>query len=331
MPKLLVTCRPGFENDLEEELLEYNSNFECRVFEGFVVASSQHEFAPLQNSVKHFCFARQVFIVLEVSGIPPIIPSTTFSFDMVSRILFESPDTNDGRMVWSPLKKFQNQITTHFIKKNLLWKKEVGPKTAPRFHVFLDPKTQKSFYGYSPIQMSENESNGIMRVRFDKEYPSRSALKLAEFFNLMPEFIPKKKSLSAVDLGAAPGGWTAVLLQQGFDVTCVDHGVLAPAIAKSPKIKHIKSNAFSYAPTKKVDLLVCDVVEKPDLVLKILLTWLENDWCNQFVWNLKLPMKKRFQTVKMILDQFSTLCKVKAKHLYHDREEVTVYGMRIDV
>lgn len=48
--------------------------------------------------------------------------------------------------------------------------------------------------------------------------------------------------------------------------------------------------------------------------------------------NLKLPMKKRYVEVQQCLQhieddllQQGHACFIRAKHLYHDREEVTVY------
>lgn len=46
--------------------------------------------------------------------------------------------------------------------------------------------------------------------------------------------IPVGRATSALDLGAAPGGWTAVLVEAGATVVAVDPGALSPAVAAHP-------------------------------------------------------------------------------------------------
>ncbi|MDE3972204.1 23S rRNA (cytidine(2498)-2'-O)-methyltransferase RlmM, partial [Glaesserella parasuis] len=50
------------------------------------------------------------------------------------------------------------------------------------------------------------------------------------------------------------------------------------------------------------------------------------------IFNLKLPMKKRYQEVQLCLDTIASLLEkqglkfaIQAKHLYHDREEITIH------
>ena len=62
-------------------------------------------------------------------------------------------------------------------------------------------------------------------------------------------------------------------------------------------------------------------------------TWAIKGWFKEAIFNLKLPMKSRYQDVSTILDNMATVLNeneikrfsIKCKHLYHDRDEVTVY------
>jgi 23S rRNA (cytidine2498-2'-O)-methyltransferase len=75
--------------------------------------------------------------------------------------------------------------------------------------------------------------------------------------------------------------------------------------------------------------MVCDMVEQPRRVAELIAHWLAQGWCRQTIFNLKLPMKKRYEETQRCLDivrQVST--KLRAKHLYHDREEITVFAQR---
>ena len=61
--------------------------------------------------------------------------------------------------------------------------------------------------------------------------------------------------------------------------------------------------------------------------------WLAEGLCRHAIFNLKLPMKKRHDEVRLCLDLVADALAAKgrrvelrAKQLYHDREEVTVYA-----
>jgi 23S rRNA (cytidine2498-2'-O)-methyltransferase len=74
------------------------------------------------------------------------------------------------------------------------------------------------------------------------------------------------------------------------------------------------------------------MIEKPQRVGQLVCDWLINEWCQESIFNLKLPMKKRYETVVEVLDMMQQKLdeagldvEFQAKHLYHDREEVTVH------
>ncbi|KDM89575.1 hypothetical protein DC22_07510 [Escherichia coli] len=61
-----------------------------------------------------------------------------------------------------------------------------------------------------------------------------------------------------------------------------------------------------------------------------------NGWCRETIFNLKLPMKKRYEEVshnlayiQAQLDEHGINAQIQARQLYHDREEVTVHVRRI--
>ena len=63
-------------------------------------------------------------------------------------------------------------------------------------------------------------------------------------------------------------------------------------------------------------------------------TWLREGWCRQAIFNLKLPMKKRWQETQLALQTFAEHAQrpliLRARQLYHDREEITVYARAQD-
>jgi 23S rRNA (cytidine2498-2'-O)-methyltransferase len=59
-------------------------------------------------------------------------------------------------------------------------------------------------------------------------------------------------------------------------------------------------------------------------------TWLREGWCRQAIFNLKLPMKKRWLETQLCLqrvsDEAGMPLRLRARQLYHDREEITVFA-----
>lgn len=74
----------------------------------------------------------------------------------------------------------------------------------------------------------------------------------------------------AVDLGAAPGGWTRVLRNFGARVVAVDRADLDAALKTDPLVKHLRKDAAEVV-LKDFDptLVVCDVIWEPKNALTV--------------------------------------------------------------
>ena len=80
---------------------------------------------------------------------------------------------------------------------------------------------------------------GSRRAR--KQVASRAYFKLEEALDLAGvEDLGGKRAL---DLGAAPGGWTECLLDRGASVVAVDPGALDDAVARRPGVRHIQKKS----------------------------------------------------------------------------------------
>ena len=174
---------------------------------------------------------------------------------------------------------------------------------------------------------------GIARLKFPRAAPSRSTLKLEEAFLVLLTEAERARWLApggtAVDLGAAPGGWTWQFVQRGLRVIAVDNGPLDAALLESGLVEHRREDGFRFRPARPVDWLVCDMVEQPQRVTQLIGDWLEQGSARRAIFNLKLPMKKRQAMVAECLVALRARLPqaiVRAKQLYHDREEVTVFA-----
>lgn len=160
------------------------------------------------------------------------------------------------------------------------------------------------------------------------ETPSRAAMKLDEALE-WARVSPGKGEL-CVDLGAAPGGWTRRLVELGSRVVSVDPAKLDADLARHAKVRHVMASAFDFEPEQPVDWLFCDMVWKPLEVSQLLGKWARRGWALQLVANLKLPMKDKLPEVRRALGVLEDAGwrGVKARQLYHDRDEVTVRAVR---
>lgn len=177
---------------------------------------------------------------------------------------------------------------------------------------------------------------GIPRLRMPRGAPSRSTLKLDEAWQV---FIPadQRETLlaagqSAVDLGAAPGGWTWQLVRRGMHVDAIDNGPMDEALLESGLVTHWREDAFVWRPRGAVDWLVCDIVDRPGRVVELIADWIEGNAFGHAIFNLKLPMKKRWEAWELYRDQLQERLvkaghpgRIRARHLYHDREEITCF------
>lgn len=178
-------------------------------------------------------------------------------------------------------------------------------------------------------------AGGRPRLRLRRDAPSRSALKLEEAFLTLLRDNERTSLLQpgmrAVDLGAAPGGWSYHLVQRGLAVTAVDNGPLDESLLDSGRVAHLKLDGFTWLPDKPVDWMVCDIVDKPARTVDMVGRWFGGGHCRRSVFNLKLPMKQRLAEWYACRDRLQAALAatgrrydIRAKQLYHDREEVTV-------
>ena len=330
----LIYCRPGFERDCVEETQAKSVN--AKENNGYVVLQGK----PRLN-FKQLTFARQLLNLLaQVDELPerdrltPLLAAIPAFPEQFGALYLEVPDTNDGKTLSGFTRRFQPLLEEKLRATSRL----TDDPTLPRLHIFF-PDNHHALIASSAPDNSSASLNGIHRVSMAHEAPSRSYLKLAEAFEV---FLDKKEQaqwlkagMTAVDLGAAPGGWTWQLAQRGLKVTAVDNGPLKGAAATHPSIKHLRQDGFRFRPQRPVDWLVCDMVEQPQRVATLMTEWFVGGFTQRAIFNLKLPMKKRVTALNEALDSIRDALNAKgmrylieAKQLYHDREEVTVFLAR---
>lgn len=154
---------------------------------------------------------------------------------------------------------------------------------------------------------------------------SRAEGKLLEAFDLFQPALPAGGR--ALDLGAAPGGWTRVLRERGFSVTAVDPALLHPSLAGDPGVTHCRMTAQAFFAQKPApfDLMVNDM--RMDALLSARLMGVSAAHLAPgatAVMTLKLVhagAQKQVRQVLALLGQWYEI--VAVRQLFHNRSEVT--------
>ena len=168
---------------------------------------------------------------------------------------------------------------------------------------------------------------GIARLRRVPGEVSRSARKLEEAFRVF-DLPPVAPGGRAIDLGAAPGGWTQLLLNRGLRVVAVDTGELAAELRGAAGLQVLRGPAQRVPlPAGPVDLLTCDLSWDPVRAARCALRFrpLLRPGATAVV-TVKFFGQPPPRAVEAARAQLAAGFQVLSiRHLYHDRAEATAY------
>jgi 23S rRNA (cytidine2498-2'-O)-methyltransferase len=348
---VVLLCRSGFEGECSAEIIDRAAAIGVDGFcnadkrSGLVVFTPSKAGSALRLIEKipfsTMIFSRQWFAAIdEVDDLPQkdrvgTLAQAAGRFPRCKDLWLETADTNEANSLSKLCKSLQKPLQLKL--------KAFGALRASgeyRLHMLFTSGTS-AWVGMSIPGNDAPWLGGIPRLRLPKAAPSRSTLKLEEAWHwfLTPDTWGEELKAGSwgVDLGAAPGGWTWQLVQRGLKVMAVDNGPMDNALMLTRQVEHHEADGFLFEPPRAVAWMVCDIADKPARVMHLMSTWFVNRWCRKSVFNLKLPMNKRYQEVCKLLDQLQQNCnehnvKVswQAKQLYHDREEITVMVRLLD-
>ncbi len=344
---LLAWCRPHFEAECAQELIELDAasggggyprtERGCGHVE-FITRDSEAAARLLDRAgPRGPIFARQLLQGIgRISSLPredrisALLPQIDADPRRWCELWIESSDAADGRALNALCRGLESAMVAVLKRSGRM------DRASPwRLHVALLDATQ-AWMGASHVERSSPWPRGIPRLRFARAAPSRSTLKLEEAFLTLLDAHERdawlQPGMRAVDLGAAPGGWTWQLVRRSIHVSAIDNGPMDAALMESGLVEHLREDGFRHLPRKPVDWLVCDMVEQPRRVSACMARWLRERQCDRALFNLKLPMKKRYDEVRGCLDllreQAGCALDLRARQLYHDREEITVFARR---
>jgi 23S rRNA (cytidine2498-2'-O)-methyltransferase len=120
------------------------------------------------------------------------------------------------------------------------------------------------------------------------------------------------------------------VLKRRARVIAVDPAQLSPTMKGKKGLSHVCASAFDYAPDEPVDWLLCDMAWRPLEVAQLLAKWAKRNWARQLVANIKLPMTKKLEILTRVRETLTEggWRDVRARQLYHDRDEITLSAWR---
>ena len=172
-----------------------------------------------------------------------------------------------------------------------------------------------------------NWAGGMRRFAREPAQVSRSEFKLLEALEVFGVELPPRGV--ALDLGAAPGGWTRVLRQRDQYVTAVDPGDLDPRVAADRGVRHKRMTANAYLADEpdRFDLIVDDMrmdARDSARVMVACAPLLYAHGCA--LMTLKLPEQNRARIIDHALTILRATYEVLgARQLFHNRSEITLY------
>ncbi len=343
MTGLLAYCRQGFEPELAAELTEKAANAGFAGYartqrnDGYVVFACE-EGDALDRALhwRDLVFARQkLALITELRGLDPKDRITPILAALqgcrFGDLRVEHPDSDSCKPLAGLARSFGNALRPALRKAGVLT--DADDPRLPRLHVVF-VQGDHVFLASARTRDSSPWPLGIPRLKLLPDAPSRSALKLEEALLVLLDEDERARlvqpGMTAADLGAAPGGWTWVLTREHLRISSVDNGPLRQHVLDTGLVEHLRADGFHWKPSQPLDWMVCDMVEQPRRVAERMATWVREGWCRHTIFNLKLPMKKRWDETRLCLDLFREQAQrpltVRARQLYHDREEITVFA-----
>jgi 23S rRNA (cytidine2498-2'-O)-methyltransferase len=333
----LWTTREGAERDCVEELLLHRASdpkLKARGFGPGLVISSR----PVRDAQGRLdlTFARQGFAVealareLDEAALATAISSAAAMLIHAERYALHVfvPDTDAGNRLTQRAERIAEQVALQLgaalPNAERVDAAELRRSTVELVQVCLCAPDLAALGVVPSDQAQSIWPGGRARMKLGADRPSRSARKLEEALVWLGT--GPGAGESCVDLGAAPGGWTWLILNRRARVIAVDPARLEPRLLEQKRLRHIQASAFDWQPEEPVDWLFCDMAWRPLEVAQMLGRWARRRQTRMLVSNFKLPMKRKAEWVARLRELLaaSGYQQIRTRQLYHDREEITV-------
>jgi 23S rRNA (cytidine2498-2'-O)-methyltransferase len=208
----------------------------------------------------------------------------------------------------------------------------------PQVIVSLLCTLERAYLGISLAKDNLSDwPGGARHYAYIPEQISRAEFKLLEAFEVFGVTLPSQGL--ALDLGAAPGGWTRLQLEAGMKVVAVDPAKLDARITRQPNLEHYRGYGEDFLEEaikrhRKFNIITNDMRMDAREAARLLVEGSACLFRDGFIISvLKLPhatsdidpLKNLSEALRLLHRHFEI---VEAKQLFHNRQEVTVLTAR---
>jgi len=332
---LLVTCPSGFEVEAKRELEEIlgRNTVSMTYFRGLLRAETTKEDALAQLSEKDTSYISRA---VPIQGIvqADIEPITSFFKNKKIEGNFAVRCKRRGSHSFSS-KDVEVEVGDMLVKK--------GAKVdldSPEIILLVDIIQEQAHLSVlSPGDIIKKTPKVERRWKKGERPISRAELKMREVIEAFPEMFKEDKT--ALDIGAAPGGWTRAMAGRLKQVIAVDRAELDEGVKALENVVHIKERAENLKIDKKVDIITNDAnllhMQSAELSLKLAKEYLKRRGTLIHTVKLgivpktgRLAAKNLNHAAREVKEEFEKAgIKPRIKKLgYNTRNETTIIGRK---
>lgn len=336
MPTFIVTCAAGREGDARRELRKVLGDIDARALYmkgNLLLTVSAGETDDVMDAVRAAetaTIARCIPVSVKAS-----IGPTAEHLRTLSEAALKTADFTEGDTFRVECKRRGNH---EFSSRDV--QREIGlhlEQQTPAAFAFEDPAyiipveiyQDIAYLGCLPRDRVLVKTITKMRKYAPGKRPlNRAEAKLREALKAFGVVVDS--TTRALDLGAAPGGWTKVLAAHGAQVVAVDPADLAPEVAALPNVAHFPGRAEEYAatsPAQLFDLITndmnCDPAESAELI-RSLLPLLRPG--GAVIMTVKFVTRSRKKHVREVSGSLGPhFGDLQERHLPHNARETTIF------
>lgn len=269
-PTLLVTCPRGWEAAARQELrrLLPGARVESLFMGGNIIARPEE---PLQDALDSIADA-DTYTIARVTPVEvrmEIGPEREWLDVLCEAAKLLGPAHPHRRFMVAVDRRGRHEFTSEEVARPVAAVFVSGGRPpvdleTPEQVVSVEIFQSLCYLGLNPAENLLRKKLRRMRCWAPGERPiSRAELKLREALDQFGVELPP--DARALDLGAAPGGWTRVLAGQVAEVVAVDPGDLHERVLKLPNVLHLRCRADELDPAQIgcFDLLTNDMNLNP--------------------------------------------------------------------
>jgi len=331
--KIIFSCQADFQGIALQEILSTDASLKFIKWIGGGAGLIEHAgtFSECSELISgnRLIFVRHIFPVEYVIPYDQIIQTQTedigFMQEFISRMnkrqnFSVQIRTADDNKLYNP-SAIKQQISDCFKFEGFTENKRYPEQI---ISVFIS-----NDYAYIGLSQAEQNlsiwSGGMRHYAMREDTISRAGFKLMEALEAYP--IAFKKGSIALDLGAAPGGWTKVLLDNGLRVVAVDPVQLSPVLQANENVEYYAGRAHEYIKQSKTmfDLIVNDMSMNIMMSINFMLSLKHRlRGGGYMIITFKLTKHDRLnkinEGIRLLANDFDI---VFIKQLFHNRSEVT--------